>query len=100
MLPVKPYPTATFHVGKYDDDLVAFAPSTSVHRRVLTGKACLECENHVIDGGPRYISPGEPIVAVRWVTGGSGGKATYAMRYYCCLTCQRNDALELRTKHV
>ncbi len=96
MEPLKPFHNALVFAGKYDGRLYEFLPvNSSWRRRVQRGEA-LKCRRHVLGGDSPTIKADEAIAATAWPTGGSAGRPTYHVRFYCSVECQRNDAVGLK----
>ncbi|MDO8548403.1 MAG: hypothetical protein Q7R71_01910 [bacterium] len=96
--PIKPHNAATYFVREYER-LLDFLPEKSRYRKLIEQNKQLVCENHVVQG-PKTMGPGQKVVAVKYPTGGSKGKATYTVKFYCSIACQRNHAVALKADRV
>lgn len=92
--PLKPFRGVKSFVGTYDDAFVAFVPEEAPAHADVANRKEFECTDHVVSGS-RYLTPGKPIVAIRFRSGDI--KKRWNVRMYCSVICQRHDAVSYRT---
>lgn len=96
MEPLKPFPSADIFVGRFDASILPFLPEKSAYRDLIQRGDFVACKYHLLGRGDKFIKVGDPVVAVRWPSGGSG-RQTFSVAFYCSVACQRSHAANALT---
>lgn len=86
----KSLPQPAVYKGLFDESILLFLPERGHWRQLIVNGDIVVCKNHPVAEGEKFITPGDPVVAVKWRSGTRDGLPFWRVFFYCSERCQQS----------